>query len=49
MAEAHVPADLPNDVLSLKPLEPVVQLEVVHRVIVAFREQELRLGKGART
>jgi len=39
--ERHIPTDFPNDMSSLKPLETLVEINVVNMIIVAFREHQL--------
>lgn len=39
--ERHTPTDFSNNMSSLKPVEALVEVNVVNMIIVAFRKQQL--------
>jgi hypothetical protein len=39
--ERHIPANFPNDMSSLQPIETLVELNVVNVIVVTFRKQKL--------
>lgn len=39
----HSPLHLADDMSPLEPLQPLVQVKIVDRVVVSFRQNQLRL------